>query len=100
LAALQFNPNTYGGLFGQVIVGTAGGAVRLHQLYIEMQITKADGTALTPWYLETAVVNPQATSRLSGKGMRNHLYFATAPGNTALYVAVKKNGIMTQLPAV
>jgi len=58
-----------------------------------MQIIKADGTAVTPWFRETAVITPlEASYRLSRNAMRNHLYFATAPGNTALFVAEKKNG--------
>lgn len=32
--------------------------------------------------------------------MRRVLYFATAPGNDQLYVSVKKNGLVSQLPAV
>jgi hypothetical protein len=32
--------------------------------------------------------------------MRNHLYFATAPGNGTLYVAVQKNGVVRQLPVI
>ncbi|KAK9364756.1 hypothetical protein V1509DRAFT_635331, partial [Lipomyces kononenkoae] len=38
--------------------------------------------------------------RLSGSAMRNFLYFATAPGNSTLYVAKKKNGIISQLPVI
>jgi hypothetical protein len=32
--------------------------------------------------------------------LRNHLYFATAPGNATLFVAEKKNGIVAQLPVM
>jgi hypothetical protein len=32
--------------------------------------------------------------------MRNHLYFATAPGNTTLFISFQRNGIVTQLPVV
>ncbi|KAJ8098686.1 hypothetical protein POJ06DRAFT_257707 [Lipomyces tetrasporus] len=73
-------------------------------MYLEMQITKADGKAVSPWFEETAVIVaaqpgvPQC--RLSGRTMRNFLYFATAPGNSTLYVAEKKNGIISQLPVI
>ncbi|KAK9489566.1 hypothetical protein V1508DRAFT_427614, partial [Lipomyces doorenjongii] len=55
-----------------------------------MKITEADGTAISPWFEEVAVITvaepgaPQC--RLSGNAMRNFLYFATAPGNSTLYV--------------
>ena len=58
---------------------------------------------LTPWFPEVAVetpIQPGTQYRLSGNAMRNHLYFATAPGNANLFVADKKNGITTQLPVV
>ena len=69
---------------------------------IEIQILEADGTAITPWLRETAVVTPGpgVQYRLSGSAMRNHLYFATALGNANLFVAEKKNGMVTHLPVV
>ncbi|KAK9326561.1 hypothetical protein V1520DRAFT_329899 [Lipomyces starkeyi] len=73
-------------------------------IILEMQITEADGTAISSWFEEVAVITvpepgaPQC--RLSGNAMRNFLYFATAPGNLTLYVAKKKNGIISQLPVV
>ena len=68
-----------------------------------MQITKADGTAITPWFIQPAVVLPLQSGvqyRLSGRAIRDHLYFATAPGHANLFVAQKKTGIVTQLPVV
>ena len=70
---------------------------------IEMQVIKVDGTAVTGWFYERAVITPPMVGvqyRLSGYAIRNYLYFATAPGNATLYVAAKKNGIITQLPVV
>jgi hypothetical protein len=53
-----------------------------------------DGTGqeVTRWFLESAVIVPNVggVPRLSGKAMRDHLYFATAPGNMRLHMAVKK----------
>lgn len=65
---------------------TAAGTVRFRTFAIEMQITSNDPgrPVLTLWYEERALVNFDQTTRLSGNGMRNHLYFATAPGNTLL----------------
>ena len=84
-------------------IGTANGVVSRRRIAIETQILKADGTAITPWFWEVAVDTPLQSGmqwRLSGNAMRNHLYFATAPGNANLFVAEKKNGITTQLPVV
>ena len=84
-------------------IGTANGVAFRSQIIIEMQIIKADGTTITPWFREIAVVTPLQQGlqyRLSGNAMRNHLYFATALGNTNLFVAVKKNGITTRLPVM
>jgi len=70
---------------------------------IEMQVIKADRTAITGWFEGQAVITPPLAGmqyRLSGSMIRDHLYFATAPGNATLYVATKKNGIITQLPVV
>jgi hypothetical protein len=52
--------------------------------------------------MEVAVITPVQPGqyRLSGSAMRDHLFFATAPGNANLFVAQKKNGIVTQLPVV
>ena len=103
LDALPYNQQTYRGYLGTFSVFTAGGVVYRERVVIEMQIIKADGTPVTPWFRETAVVAPvqQGTQyRLSGSAMRDHLYFATAPGNANLFVAEKKSGITTQLPVV
>ena len=103
LAALQYNQLTYQGHLGVLPIGTANGVVLRRKIAIEMQILKADGTTITPWFRETAVVAPLQPGiqyRLSGNAMRDHLYFATAPGNANLFVAEKKNGITTQLPVV
>lgn len=70
-------------------------------MLIDMQIVTSAFVPLTPWFEEIAIVkadNPEAV-RLSGSAMRNHLFFATAPGNANLYVAQKKAGIIRDLPA-
>ena len=103
LTALRYDQATYLGNLGALSITTAGGVIFRDRIMIEMQITKADGTAITPWFRETAVVTPLQAGiqhRLSGNAMRDHLYFATAPGNVTLFVAEKKNGITTQLPVI
>ena len=102
LAALGYYQIAYQGHLGTVPIGTANGVVSRMRIEIEMQITKANGTAITPWFMEVAVITPVQPGqyRLSGSAMRDHLFFATAPGNANLFVAQKKNGITTQLPVV
>lgn len=82
----------------KVLIDTPNGPCWRNHVRLEMQIVKEDGTPMTEWYKERCVVG--SDPRLSGLGMRQHLYFATAPGNHALYVAQKKNGIVEQLPRV
>lgn len=98
LVALQHNPAT--SPFNLNYAHTAGGMLYCLRVDIEVQIMGANGVAMTHWLPERAVVSPPGGIRLSGNAMRNHLYFATAPGNTQLYVAAKKHGLTTLLPAV
>jgi hypothetical protein len=67
-----------------------------------MQILSPEGETTAPWFIESAMVipDPPEAVRLSGIIMRNHLYFATAPGNTTLSMPKKKNGIVSKLPVV
>lgn len=99
LVALRCDPYNYLGIYYQVVETPAGNVTNIG-VRIEIPITADDGVPLTPWYLEVAVVNPTSTVRLSGAGMRQHLFFATAPGNGRLYVAVTKSGVVSQLPVV
>ncbi|KAJ5709836.1 hypothetical protein N7493_009428 [Penicillium malachiteum] len=102
LTRLQYNPQTYLGNIGQVPVNTASGVVVRERIMIEIQILDYHWNPITPWFIEYAVITPdtQGSVRLSGTGIRNHLYFATAPGNMVLYVANTKNGLVSQLPVV
>ena len=83
---------------------TANGNVFRERIQIEMQLIRADGTRVSPWFQEWAVITPVQLGglqyRLSGNAMRNHLFFATAPGNMTLFVSERKNGIVSQLPVV
>ncbi|WEW60146.1 hypothetical protein PRK78_005631 [Emydomyces testavorans] len=92
LIALGWDSVTYPGRLGLATVTTASGVLRRLRVLIEMQIVDSNGVAMTPWFEETAIVAFARGSlpRLSGLRMRDHLYFATAPGNETLYVAAKK----------
>ena len=104
LAQLNYNPNTYQCPLAPTTITTASGVVVRQQIYIEVQLSRVDGTAASPWFAESAIITPITPgveqTRLSGGRIRNFFYFATAPGNATPYVAMKKNGIVSQLPAL
>jgi hypothetical protein len=104
LANLQYDPNIYRGNLPAIYVNTAGGVVLRQRIILEVQLLKADGSVVSPWIQEvgviTAVQQGVQQYRLSGNAMRNFLYFGTAPGNAQLYVAEKKNGLVSQLPVL
>ncbi|KAF3898664.1 hypothetical protein GTR04_0045 [Trichophyton interdigitale] len=87
-------PSTYGGYGPQIPISTAAGVLR-QNIAVEMQLLDSYGDPMSDWFFENSVVVPlaQGVTRLSGNGIRELFYFATAPGNTHLYVAKKKNGI-------
>lgn len=104
LHTLRFDPQTYQGIIGPTFVGTATGIVRRYTIWVEIMVLKDGVTPLTDWIMEEGVVTPEqvgmGNQRLSGAYVRRHLYFATAPGNYQLFVAQKKNGLVSQLPVV
>lgn len=102
LLALQFNMVLHSAAVrGAMPIKTANGVVLQPLIYVDMQILTSAFVALTPWFRESAIVKPDSPgdARLSRAAMRNHLFFATAPGNAHLYVAQKKAGIIRDLPA-
>jgi hypothetical protein len=102
LMALQFNSGLHRAIMqGAMPITTANGQALQPLILVDMQILTSAFVALTPWFRETAVVKPDSPgdARLSGAAMRDHLFFATAPGNAYLYVAQKKAGLIRDLPA-
>lgn len=93
---------------------TAGGMKDVYNVFLEIRIVKPEvkknaqnqevltgnHVPLTLWYVEMLRIVEDDESLLSGETMRNHLYFATAPGNDKLYVSSKKNGVVADLPVV
>ena len=115
----------YKGWMPPVAVKTHDGTVQRHSLFIEIQLLDPcsgsdELVPLSDWILEHAtVVEPEGLGsrsvslkeqgeeeedgshcRLSGGLMRNHFYFATAPGNEHLYIATKKHNLYRELPSV
>ncbi|OQE94175.1 hypothetical protein PENNAL_c0004G06162 [Penicillium nalgiovense] len=100
LVALEFDVSLhYGALRSAGSILTANGHVILPTIAVDIQILTSTFVPLTPWLRETAVVKADTPGefRLSGAAMRNHLLFATPPGNANLYVAQKKVGIYSEL---
>ncbi|EGD85244.1 hypothetical protein H112_08975 [Trichophyton rubrum D6] len=95
-------PPTYMGYGADVLITTAGGTLRRRQISVEIQLLDLQGNAVSDWILEAGIVTPATAgvTRLSGNGIRQSLYFATAPGNQHLYVAEKKNSIIKQPPVI
>ena len=99
-----FYPGSYSqGILGSIPITTANGTVRRMALITENRVVKPDGTAMTGWYWEIAIVDDYpapATTRLSGENLRTQLYLATAPGNHGLFASQKRGGITRLLPTV
>jgi len=78
LVRLNYNQQSYAGYMGQRCRASPSS-------FDEMQILRFDGTIGSPWFTERALITPPLPGalqyRLSGNGMRNHLFFATALGN-------------------
>jgi hypothetical protein len=89
-----------GAVQGSIQINTANGRVTQTLMFVDMQILTSAFVPLTPWFKESAIVKADSPGdeRLSGSAMRNHLFFATAPGNAHLHVAQKKAGIIRDLP--
>ncbi|KAL2359239.1 hypothetical protein RJZ56_007915 [Blastomyces dermatitidis] len=101
LTALAIPP-TYEGFGTYVSVSTPNGIIIRQQVIVDIQLLDSQGNPVSDWIREEGVITPAAlgVGRLSGDGIRQSLYFATAPGNQHLYVAEKKNGIVKVLPVV
>jgi hypothetical protein len=105
LTAMGINRNNYTAWGQPVRLWTASGVTQKQTLFVEVQLQRREqGGVVTPvadWFREHSSVSTPSSSRnyiLSGLGMRNHFFFATSPGNNTLYVAQKKNGLMSMLP--
>ncbi|KAI5865345.1 hypothetical protein GGS23DRAFT_558795 [Durotheca rogersii] len=72
-------------------------------LRIQMRLLAVQGAQLAPlteWFQVDAVLDDTGGLRLSGHEMRHYLYFATAKGNSELYVGQTKTALQKRLPAV
>ncbi|KFY15433.1 hypothetical protein V492_01986 [Pseudogymnoascus sp. VKM F-4246] len=90
----------YGGQVGMVrIINANGAADTCMCMLVEIQLIKDDYSPWGDWIRKRAIIRPNqpGTSSLSGPGMRDVLYFGTAPGNHTIAVSTTKGGLSSLL---
>jgi hypothetical protein len=103
LERLNFDVHTFkqrGGEYGNVTSSTSNGIVTRQFIKIQMRVVDTQGLALTEWFLTKVALraeHPGRKLRLSGREVRQHLFFATPAGNSALFVAKDKAALMSIL---
>jgi hypothetical protein len=96
------NIQGYGGWLGQTNVMDAnGGITTFSRILVQVQPVRDDNTPWGDWIDERAMVKQPSPNmpvpRLSGVGIRQVLYFATAPGNHLLAIGATKGGMTSLL---
>jgi len=93
------NAQGYGGwLLPTHVTDASGNTTLFPTILVEVQLVRNDGTPWSNWIQERAIVRAGTNMpRLSGVGIRNVLYFGTAPGNQALAVGATKGGMVSLL---
>jgi hypothetical protein len=94
------NTQGYRGWLSPIDVIDANGRITTFpRILVQVQLVRNDNTQWGNWIYEDALVKPAApgVSRLSGRGIRRHLYIGTAPGNHLLAVAATKGGLTSLL---
>lgn len=85
------------------MVNTAIGLHTAEHVMMEMRVMTPTSTGtyapLTVWFVENLRIVDDDDVLLSGEVMRNHLFFATPPGNDHLIVARSRQTLMSLLPA-
>ncbi|KAK7747972.1 hypothetical protein SLS53_001224 [Cytospora paraplurivora] len=84
------------------IVGTVSLKIRIIKKITQDtddQMAAEQWSPLTTWFTETVRIVKDNDVLLSGAEMRNHLFFATAPGNDRLLISERKQAIIDALPA-
>lgn len=86
-----------------VILATALAPVQRSVIVLDVQLLNREYNPIGDWFSAQAVVVPGVPNRdkCSGMFVRKSFFTATAPNAEALlYVAEKKNGIVTHLPVL
>ncbi|KAI9771803.1 MAG: hypothetical protein M1840_001573 [Geoglossum simile] len=90
----------YAGWAGPVVVSNADGAIGVYPtIFVQVQPVRDDNSPWCGWINEKAIVRPigPGIPRLSGTGIRDVLYIATAPGNHFLAVSTTRGGLASLL---
>lgn len=101
LALMTLSPH-FSGTY-PITVGLADGSTRpMFGVPLEVRLIDQAGDMLTEWIPEEGVLtnrgSPNLPPRLSGRGIRTRLFFATAPGNNKLYVTENKTSHFRMVP--
>jgi hypothetical protein len=83
-----------------VEIKSPDGTTLREYIYIVAQVCDDNGSPVTGWFMEEAVLRDFTgfETRLSGAGVRDLLYFGTAPGSSCLYMARTKFQLARILP--
>jgi hypothetical protein len=97
-----FGPNIQGyhGWLQPTYTMDANGVVSVWPtILVQVCMARDDYTAWGNWIDEIAIVKPVAPNlpRLSGNGIRNELYFGTAPNNLRVAISKTKSGLTSLL---
>jgi hypothetical protein len=89
----------YAGWQAPVGVTDANGMVRYFRSILVQVLLVGNGDIpwRSNWIEEDAIIRQDNVPRLSGTGIRQHLYFGTTPGNHYLAVATTKGGLSSLL---
>lgn len=90
----------YHGFAWNIEIADAAGPVEsLKSLYVQVRLVHQDHTPWTKWVTELAIIRPivPGIARLSGRGIREHFFFATTPGNNFVAVSRTKHDLKSLL---
>lgn len=103
LGLTNLNSGEYKGFGPPIEFHTAMAAQTKHVIRVQVQLMDDIDPQLpiSDWFEEEAVCNHKyapSQARLSGRYMRQHMYFLTAPGNSVLFVANRKDELIRLMP--
>jgi len=90
----------YTGLGPQIQVTFANGTQQFFRsIFVQVQLVDNENLPWSDWIEEHAIIMQDGPTvvRLSGPGLRNAMYIATAPGNQFLAVSATKGGLTSLL---
>ena len=94
------NFQAYRDWMGVAAVRNASGTINNYRrLRVQVQLVRDDDSPWSGWIDEEAIVRSAGpgVTRLSGVGIRDILYFGTAPGNHSLAVSATRGGLTSLL---